>query len=652
MHKPGISIDKDAADPTKKNIVIDLGTVSCSDSAGLSRALQNADLEADAFFLKLNEWKEDRTDVKLTINQASSLSSLLPFVTTSTNPRIDPAKDPWHPQLTTMQKLEKYWKSGSKNSLHLDSEESCYLATKILDRFPEELRKTASNGCELSKLGCKTTFNVTNGSVKNTTDTGGNVPSKSDIKNLKPNVTTNRRASAPAAAASFESIDAILDRVLSQFPQALDSGSLQKLKVLQTEGIKAVLMAVLGRQFPKLLEARPSKSCSANHFLTFLEDGCNALKNEITVVTKKKDQEFKLMRSSLENKIAELGAKEEHTRASEQEAYALLQTKKKKAVADLEVKLVDLKLQADADVKYERIANAELKREFSQKISDLEKQVQTGQNNLQKAEAKISKQKELGLLNLQKFKSQRADLKADLDRKTEELNIQKLDYEATCDDLKALKADHSNGFKDKEAKYQAQEQELAALRSKRTNPQVERDNLDRAVREAVLKELDKKQKQLLALQNVKNKEVENLNKKMAGLQNELDLSQIATGKLLSKYQVEKNTSDELQDELSNKNAIIASLQEFSITDSSPSRTDTSSDYGKSYISKHYSPDTTIDSYHSALAEERTKLTLLRTDFEAAQNKNIMLEDRCARLVTWAGGLGIQAASIVHHPERW
>ena len=64
-------------------------------------------------------------------------------------------------------------------------------------------------------------------------------------------------------------------------------------------------------------------------------------------------------------------------------------------------------------------------------------------------------------------------------------SIFKLDYESTLEELNSLKDITKKTSDEHDAKMLAQEEELAKLRSSRTNPKIEKDNIERAVRDAV-----------------------------------------------------------------------------------------------------------------------------------------------------------------------
>ncbi|KAG4437618.1 hypothetical protein IFR05_006879 [Cadophora sp. M221] len=93
------------------------------------------------------------------------------------------------------------------------------------------------------------------------------------------------------------------------------------------------------------------------------------------------------------------------------------------------------KAKAAEDLRSERGASAKSKKSLDQRISDLEKQLQTGKANLDKAQAANAKRD--GQLSSTLFKSQAelATLKKKYDEKFAETNVLRLDYDATLTDL-------------------------------------------------------------------------------------------------------------------------------------------------------------------------------------------------------------------------
>ncbi|PVH84443.1 hypothetical protein DL98DRAFT_528396 [Cadophora sp. DSE1049] len=147
--------------------------------------------------------------------------------------------------------------------------------------------------------------------------------------------------------------------------------------------------------------------------------------------------------------------------------------------------LASMRKKAAEDLRSERGAYATLKRNLSKKVEDLEKVLETTKKNLQKTETKIAKRAEQHSAYVQKLQSQLETSDAKYQQELEAHGFTKLDYESTLEELDKLKATSRKTSDEHDAKLLAQEQELPKLRSSRTNPKIEKDNIEQAVRGAV-----------------------------------------------------------------------------------------------------------------------------------------------------------------------
>ncbi|KAH7407694.1 hypothetical protein BKA64DRAFT_775780 [Cadophora sp. MPI-SDFR-AT-0126] len=160
----------------------------------------------------------------------------------------------------------------------------------------------------------------------------------------------------------------------------------------------------------------------------------------------------------------------------------------RKKVQETEAKTHDIGSKAAEDLRSERGAYTTLKKNLSNKVEELEKDLERAEKNLQKSETKITKRAERHSKYVQKLQGQ---------LKTSDTTYKR---ETTS---KKMSDEHN-------AKLLGQEQELAKLRSSRTNPKIEKDNIERAARDAthhmrieVVKahaELEKKQAEVHEMQ--------------------------------------------------------------------------------------------------------------------------------------------------------
>ncbi|KAI9048705.1 hypothetical protein LZ554_007536 [Drepanopeziza brunnea f. sp. 'monogermtubi'] len=143
--------------------------------------------------------------------------------------------------------------------------------------------------------------------------------------------------------------------------------------------------------------------------------------------------------------------------------------------------LSDIKSKADEELRLER---GNLKKSLGLKIYGLETQLAAEETKREKD--LTASNKRYGQLSSQLTKSQE-DASTWETRHNDLLaksNIVDLDYQATCTALEDLKVELKKTAGEKNAKIVALEQDIAVIRSKRTNPQVEEDMINRAVEDA------------------------------------------------------------------------------------------------------------------------------------------------------------------------
>lgn len=102
------------------------------------------------------------------------------------------------------------------------------------------------------------------------------------------------------------------------------------------------------------------------------------------------------------------------------------------------------------------------------------------------------------------------------DEQLAETNVLRLGYDATLADLENMRLEHKKASDGRDTKFIALGEELAVLRSKRTNPQVEQDKISRAIRDATRKmkiEIDKADVELEKKQTKAHEKREELDQK-------------------------------------------------------------------------------------------------------------------------------------------
>ncbi|KAK0107157.1 hypothetical protein ONS95_003863 [Cadophora gregata] len=198
-------------------------------------------------------------------------------------------------------------------------------------------------------------------------------------------------------------------------------------------------------------------------------------------------------------------------------------------------------MKAAEDLRSERGSYATLKRNLSRRIDDLERDLETTKKTLQKTEAKITK---------------RAEQHSTYEIKNH--GFTKPDYESTLEELESLKATGKRTSDDHDAKLLAQGQELAKLRSSRTNPKIEKDNIERAVHNAMRvrqAEID----DIKAESRQKQAEIDRLEIELTDMQDALQRQEFE----LEEKQIELNdVLEQLADDkpvLEQKNEIISTL---------------------------------------------------------------------------------------------
>ena len=239
----------------------------------------------------------------------------------------------------------------------------------------------------------------------------------------------------------------------------------------------------------------------------------------------------------------------------------------RKKVQETEAKIHNNESKAAEDLRSERGAYATLKKNLNKKIECLEKDLDNTQKSIQKAETKIAKRAQQHSTYVQKLQGQLKSSGERYQQEAEAHSIIKLDYESTLEELNSLKAITKKTSDEHDAKMLAQEQELAKLRSTRTNPKIEKDNVERAVRDAVRV----KQTELDAVKaesRQKQAEIERLQIELCDMQDalqqkefELDEKQLELNDMLTQLADDKPAIDDKDEIIKALTGSLSSAQE-------------------------------------------------------------------------------------------
>ncbi|CZR59608.1 uncharacterized protein PAC_09502 [Phialocephala subalpina] len=439
--------------------------------------------------MKVVAHDKDKKGMSINLTEAAHLHQL--YLSVEEKDKVDKKKDPTHPQITAMEKITRAAASRSPNKVRLDSEEVCCLAkllnSKTLLRWGEKATVPTGKQKE-TKTQPPTTETRTNAS-KNNKGQPTSLGLKDENKGVKgPSVKNPLRADH--------------QQTKKYQPPTLDP-KIGNEAIATDDRLKAMVTIVSPNIVPSILQTTPSPIIT--RWLAPLEAAMQGIDEKCGKIEE--------LAKRLDKRALDLEHGYEEELEQERDAYAELEQETQEKIAKLEFELsaandqINKKSTVD-EKRYEELLQAErdsylkLKKETEEKLGKLESELQTTNSKIEKVKTNHVKREGQWTTKIQTSTNETAMWKDKFEREVGRHDILKLDFEATLEELAGLKGEQSK-IAEREAKCAALENELAVLRSSRTNPQLEKANIAKAVRDATADtqaELEKVQASMAKLQ--------------------------------------------------------------------------------------------------------------------------------------------------------
>ncbi|KAE8453120.1 hypothetical protein EG329_012307 [Mollisiaceae sp. DMI_Dod_QoI] len=430
---------------------------------------------------KLAACEKAGQDMWLDFSEVKDLHNFYIFLKASNRALLNKCKDPTHPQITAMEKVSRVATSRNAAQVYLDSEEVCCIF-KLLKSCPEITPLPLPNGEDTRKQQIKP--NVSDGILQGVEALRATPALRNDQAKEEQRKPLGRKDENKGMQASSTTTAICADSSQSKKDQSKTADSKASNTVIAFDDkLKTLVTKYLPEIVPSVLE---SKELPIHRWM-----------NHIEVALGKLDEKARKTQLELEQLSGMMLDDEQEYEERLQDArddYAELEeeTKHKMAKLELELQTANNQLSKKAsnyEKKYEeqlqveRDLYAKLKKETEEKLVKVDSELQTANNKIEKAKTEVTKREAKWATKLQTSNNDAIAWKDMFDAEVAGHDVLKLDYEATLQELASLKVEYKK-IAERETKCAALENELAVLRSSRTNPQVEKDNIAKAVRNA------------------------------------------------------------------------------------------------------------------------------------------------------------------------